>query len=416
MGSFLVIMPNAYIVDCVRTAGGKAKGRLRDWHPISLGASVLDALVDRNGMDGALVDDVIVGCVMQVGAQAGNIGRNMVLASKLPESVPGTAVDRQCGSSQQAIHFAAQAVMSGFNDVVIAAGVEHMTSVPIGANVADGFKAGHGLPVEDTIKGKYGARLAERGLKMFSQFEGAEILAEQYELTRDEMEDFALKSHQRAAAATEAGPFKNEIVPIMGKDREGLEVVHETDEGFRANIKIEQMQKLKPLKELQSKGKVTGRVTAALASQICDGAAAVLICNEAGLKKLGLSAKARIVGMSLAGADPVVMLSGPIPATEKVFAQTGLTIDQMDLYEVNEAFAPVPLAWAKAVGADLNKLNVTGGAMALGHPLGGTGCKIMTTLIHALERTGGRYGVQAICEGGGTANATIIEMMPKSKL
>ena len=216
-------------------------------------------------MDGSLVDDVIVGCVMQVGAQAGNIGRNMVLASKLPETVPGTAVDRQCGSSQQAIHFAAQALMSGINDVVIAAGVEHMTSVPIGANVADGFKAGHGLPVDDAIKGKYGKRLAERGLKMFSQFEGAEILAEQYDLTRAEMEDFALKSHQRAAAATSAGHFKNEIVPLMGIDRDGKEVVHDQDEGVRGNISIEAMQKMKPLKEMQSKGKVSGGSSHSLA-------------------------------------------------------------------------------------------------------------------------------------------------------
>lgn len=410
-------MPNAYIVECVRTAGGKARGRLRDWHPISLGASVVDALVDRTGIDGNLVDDLIVGCVMQVGAQAGNIGRNIVLASKLPEGVPGTAVDRQCGSSQQAIHFAAQAVMSGVQDVVIAAGVEHMTSVPIGANVADGFKAGHGLPMSQEIKDKYGKRLAERGQKSFSQFEGAELLSEMYDISRAEMEDFAFLSHQRAAAATKAGHFKNEIVPLKGLDKEGNEVIHDTDEGFRANITMASMQKLKALKELQSKGKVTGRVTAALSSQICDGAAAVLICNEAGLAKLGVKPKAKIVTLALAAADPVVMLSGPIPATEKAFKQSGLTMDQMDLYEVNEAFAPVPMAWLKALGGKMEKLNVSGGAMAIGHPLGGTGCKIMTTLVHGLERTGGKYGVQAICEGGGTANATIIEMCgPSSKL
>jgi acetyl-CoA C-acetyltransferase len=411
-------MPNAYIVDCVRTAGAKKNGRLREWHPISLGASVIDGLLDRTGIDGALVDDVIMGCVMQVGAQAGNIGRNVVLASKLPESVPGTAVDRQCGSSQQAIHFAAQAVMSGVQDVVIAAGVEHMTAVPIGANVADGYKAGHGLPINDTIKGKYGKRLAERGQVMFSQFEGAELVCEQYDISRADMEDFALLSHQRAAAATKAGIFKKEIVVIQGKDKEGNVVEHAVDEGIRSNISLAAMQKMKPLKELQSKGKMTGRVTAALASQICDGAAAILICNEEGLKKLGLSPKAKIVSLALAAACPVVMLSGPIPATEKAFKQSGLTMDQMDLYEVNEAFAPVPLAWAKALGGKIEKLNVCGGAMALGHPLGGTGCKIMTTLVHSLERTGGRYGVQAICEGGGTANATIIEMCnpTKSKL
>ncbi len=404
---------DAYIVAAVRSAGAKKNGRLRDWHPISLGAAVLDALVDRAGIDPAHVDDVIVGCVSQVGAQAGTIGRNMVLASpRIPEHVPGTAVDRQCGSSQQAIHFAAQAVMSGVQDVVIAAGVEHMSSVPIGSNIRDGFKAGHGLPGSPEIMAKYGARLKARGQPGFSQFEGAELVAEQYGITRRDMEELAVASHARAVTAQREGRFKREIVPLMGVDKQGNEVVHDADEGVRPNTSLAGLAKLPSLKKRASKGKYDGMVTAGLASQICDGAAALLICNARGLRKLGVQPRARFLGLSVAAADPVVMLSGPIPATEKVFAQSGLGMSDMDLYEVNEAFAPVPLAWAKALGADLAKLNVNGGAMALGHPLGGTGCKIMTTLLHELERTGGRYGLQAICEGGGTANATIIERLP----
>jgi len=404
-------MTNAYIVEAVRTAGGKQGGRLREWHPIALGASVLDALIERAGIDGALVDDVIVGCVSQTGGQAGNIGRNMVLASsRIPESVPGTSVDRQCGSSQQAIHFAVQAVLSGTQDVVIAAGVEHMTSVPIGSNVADAFKAGHGLPYSDAINAKYGPRLKERGQKMFSQFEGAELMAEHYDLKRSDMDDFALASHKKAAAAQKAGHFKREIVPLQGKDKDGNVVTHDSDEGVRDNATIEALNKLKSLKELQSKGAMKGMVTAGLASQICDGAAAILIVNDAGLKKLGVKPRARIISLGLAGADPVMMLGAPVPATEQALKKAGLTIKDIDLYEVNEAFAPVPLGWAKALGADVNKLNVNGGAMALGHPLGGSGAKLMTTLLHELERRGGRYGIQAICEGGGTANATIIEL------
>lgn len=410
-------MPNAYIVGAVRTAGGKKKGRLSKWHPIALGAAVLDALVERTGIDASQIDDVIVGCVSQVGAQAGNIGRNMVLASsRIPESVPGTSVDRQCGSSQQAIHFAAQAVMSGVQDVVIAAGVEHMTSVPIGSNIADGYKAGHGLPFSDAINAKYGKRLAERGQRMFSQFEGAEIVAEQYCITREEMERFAVSSHAKALHARKAGYFKREIVPLTGTDKQGREVVHAEDEGIRPATSMKALAKLKAIKNTTSKGKLSGIITAGLASQICDGAAALLICNEAGLKKLGLRPRARIVSLALAGADPVAMLTGPIPASEKALARAGLSISDMDLYEVNEAFAPVPLAWAKALGADMSKLNVNGGAMALGHPLGGTGAKLMTTLLHEMERRGVRYGIQAICEGGGTANATIIERMPGAKL
>jgi len=410
-------MPNAYIVEAVRTAGGRPGGRLREWHPITLGAVVVDELVNRTGIDGALVDDVIVGCVTQVGAQSGNIGRNIVLASKLPETVPGTSVDRQCGSSQQAIHFAAQAVMSGVQDVVIAAGVEHMTSVPIGANVADGFKAGHGLPMSDDLNEKYGPALKARGQRMFSQFEGAELVAEKYDITREDCDSFAVASHAKAVNATEKGYFKREIVAIEGKEKGSDEVcIHDKDEGIRPATSMEGLGKLKDMKSITTKGKSSGRVTAGTSSQICDGSAAMLICNEEGLKKLGLKPKAKIIALTLAGTHPVMMLAGPIPASEKALAKANLTIEDMDLYEVNEAFAPVPLAWAKALNADLDKLNVNGGAMAIGHPLGATGCKIMTTLLHELERTNGRYGIQAICEGGGTANATIIEMMPKSSL
>jgi len=410
-------MPSAYIVEAVRTAGGRKGGRLRDWHPISLGAVVVDALIDRTGIDGALVDDVIVGCVSQVGAQAGNIGRNIVLSSKLPETVPGTSVDRQCGSSQQAIHFAAQAVMSGVQDVVIAAGVEVMSTVPIGSNVVDGFKNGRGLPMDDKLNDVYGARLKERGQRMFSQFEGAELVAEKYEITREDCDKFAVASHAKAVAAQENGYFKAEIVPVDGKAKgSDTVVVHDTDEGVRPGTSMDTLGKLKDMKSITTKGKMSGRVTAGTSSQICDGSAAMLICNEEGLKKLGLKPKAKIISLALAGTDPVMMLAGPIPASEVALRKANLSIQDMDLYEVNEAFAPVPLSWAKALGADLDKLNVNGGAMALGHPLGATGCKIMTTMLYELERRGGRYGIQAICEGGGTANATIIEMMPKSSL
>jgi len=356
--------------------------------------------------------------VSQLGGQAGNIGRNMVLGSKrIPESVPGTTVDRQCGSSQQAIHFAAQAVMSGVQDVVVAAGVEHMSSVPIGSNVADGFKNGRGLPYSEELGEKYGERLAERGQRMFSQFEGAEILAEKYEISREEMDAFAVASHAKAQNATTKGYFAKEIVPLTGTDKQGNEVVHDRDEGIRPQTNMASLAKLKSVKAQQSKGKHTGVITAGLASQICDGAAAILICNEAGLAKLGVKPKAKIISLALAGDDPVEMLGGPIPATKSALKRSGLSLKDMDLYEVNEAFCSVPLAWAKVLGADMDKLNVNGGAMALGHPLGGTGAKLMTTLVHEMERRGSRYGLQAICEGGGTANATIIERVgPGSKL
>jgi len=294
-----------------------------------------------------------------------------------------------------------------------------MTMVPIGSNVADAYKAGHGLPMAPEIKEKYSKRMEERGLHMFSQFEGAEMLAEMYNLTRKEMDEFGVASHQKAVAAQKAGKFKDEIVPLTGKDKEGKEFLHDKDEGVRASVSYEKMAKMKSIKELQSKGKASGLITAALASQICDGASAILFCNENGLAKLGVKPMAKIAGLSLAGADPVCMLSGPIPATETLLQKTGMSMKDIGLYEVNEAFCSVPLAWAKAHNADLNKLNVNGGAMALGHPLGATGTKIMTTLVHEMARSGTKYGLQAICEGGGTANATLLELCPqapKSKL
>lgn len=394
----------AYIVDACRTAGGRRGGRLSKWNPSDLGATVVDALVDRNGFKPEIIDDVIFGCVSQIGAQGGNLARNVVLSSKLPESVPGTTVDRQCGSSQQAVHFAAQAVMSGTQDIVIAGGVEVMSLIPIGSNIMDGMAAGRGMPSGENIQKRYPG-------VMFSQFEGAEIVAQKFNITREEMEQLAVNSHKRAFEATKEGKFKSEIIPVKGYDKKkDQEVVHNTDEGIRWPTDPEKLKKL-PL--LKPDG---GRITAGTASQICDGASAMLICNEAGLKKLGLRPRARIVALALAGDDPVMMLGGPIPATKNVLNRAGLSMDDMDLYEVNEAFASVPLAWQKELGADLNKLNVNGGAMALGHPLGATGTKIMTTLLNEMERRKVRYGLQAICEGGGTANATIIERIPQSKM
>jgi acetyl-CoA C-acetyltransferase len=311
------------------------------------------------------VDDVICGCVSQVGSQSGNLGRNCVLASKLPVEVPGTVVDRQCGSSLQAIHFAAQAVMSGTNDVVIAMGVESMSKVPIGASIVDGLKAGHGRPEESTgIQKNWGEGV------QFSQFAGAELLAKKYKLTKQELDEFGFQSHIKATKAIKEGKFKREIFPLKGKTKDGKEYVHDQDEGVRPDVTLDSMVKLKTLQE-------GGVITAATSSQICDGASAMLIVNERGLKKLGLKPRAKIVGLGLAGSDPKIMLEGPIPATKNVLKRTGLTIDQIGLYEVNEAFAPVPLAWVKATGADPKKLNVNGGAIALGHPLGSVSPRVL---------------------------------------
>lgn len=388
-------MLDAYIVGAVRSAGGKKNGRLSGIHPIDLGAYVVDALVERSGVAVAEIDDLIFGCVSQVGAQSSNIGRNVCLSSVLGEAVPGTTVDRQCGSGQQALHFAAQAVLSGTQDVVIAGGVESMSQVPIGANIVDGYKAEHGLP--------YGERLSERypGVQ-FNQFMGAELLAKKYELTADELNQFALDSHLKARQAVEEGRFADEIVPIEVVLEDGSREMHLQDEGIRLDATLGAIAGLQPMQE-------GGLLTAANASQICDGASAVMVASGAACKRLGLTPLARIVAMSVVGSDPVIMLEGPIPATEKVLKTAGLSMDDIDLFEVNEAFGSVPLSWAKAMQADLSKLNVNGGAQALGHPLGATGTKLMTTMIHELHRTGKRYGLLAICEGGGTANGTIIE-------
>ena len=386
----------AYIVEAVRTAGGKRDGKLSLWHPADLGATVLDELVQRLDMDPSLVDDVIFGCVDQVGAQSGNIARNAILSSSFPESVPGTSVDRQCGSSQQAIHFAIQAVMSGTQDIVIGGGVEVMSLVPIGAAVKDGFDAGHGFPFDsDGMKKRY------PGI-FFSQFTGAELVAEKWNLSREDLDKFALESHQKAANATDSNFFDREILPVQGKNSEGINDMVIADEGIRFDASLDKLSGLKTVIE-------NGVITAGNASQITDGAAAVMVCNDAGIKKIQASPRAEIVSIAVVGDDPVFMLTGPIPASKKALSAANLSIDDIDLYEVNEAFAPVPLAWAKELKADRKKLNVNGGAMALGHPLGATGAKLMTTLLHEMERTESEFGLQAICEGGGTANATIIK-------
>ena len=388
-------MTDAYIVGAVRSAGGRKNGRLSKVHPIDLGAEVVDALVARTGVAVTEIDDLIFGCVSQVGAQSSNLARNVCLSSVLGEVVPGTTVDRQCGSGQQAMHFAAQGVLSGTQDVVIAGGVESMSQVPIGANIIDGFKADHGVP--------YGKRLSERypGVQ-FSQFDGAEMLVSKYELSSDELNAFALDSHVKARRAVEEGRFSDEIVPIEIELEDGSREMHTQDEGIRMEATLGAIAGLEPMQE-------GGVLTAANASQICDGASAVMIANGATCKRLGLKPLARIVAMSVIGSDPVIMLEGPIPATRKVLETAGLSMDDIDLFEVNEAFGSVPLSWAKALNADLDKLNVNGGAQALGHPLGGTGAKLMTTMVHELHRTGKRYGLLAICEGGGTANGTIVE-------
>jgi len=385
----------AFIVGAVRTAAGKRRGALSRWHPIDLGAAVLNELLDRTGVDPALIEDVIFGCVNQVGAQGTNIARNAVLSSRLPESVPATTVDRQCGSSQQAVHFAAQAVMSGVHDVVIAGGVEVMSLIPIGGNAIAGHKIGYGAPYGQGMKSRY------PGVK-FSQFDGAELLAQRRGIGRERLDAFGCESHRKAARATEEGRFRREIMPVDGHDEDGQTIRFERDEGIRADASVDKMAGLKPLSDV-------GLLTAGTSSQISDGAAALLLSSEAGLRRTGLTPRARIHAMTIAGDDPIVMLGAPIPATEKLLERTEMRIADVDLYEVNEAFASVPLAWLDAVGADPEKLNVNGGAIALGHPLGCTGAKLMTTLLHELERRRGRWGLQTMCEGGGLANATLIE-------
>lgn len=394
-------MAEAYIVAATRTAGGRRGGRLSGWHATDLAAEILNDVVDRAKADPALIDDVIMGCVSQIGEQSTNVARNAVLASKLPESVPGTSVDRQCGSSQQAIHFAAQAVMSGFQDVVIAAGVESMSRTPMGSPVKLAQKAG--------IAEHYmGPNIRKRypDVPEFSQFMGAEMIAKKYGQSPDDLHRFALESHKRAIAATEAGRFDREILPLQAKLQDGtvLDELHKVDEGIRFDATLEGIAGVKLLQE-------GGVINAAVASQICDGATAVMIVSEKGLKKLGVEPLARIHHMSVIGHDPVIMLEAPIPATQQALKKMGMGINDIDLFEVNEAFAPVPLAWLEVTGADPDRLNVNGGAIALGHPLGASGTKLMTTLVHALQDRGGRYGLQTMCEGGGMANVTVIERL-----
>ena len=391
-------MAAAFCGAAARPGGGRRGGRLSGWHPADLAAQVLDALVARADADPALVEDVILGCVGQAGEQAANIARNAVLASSLPESVPGTSVDRQCGSSQQALHFAAQAVMSGAMDVVIAAGVESMTRVPMGMPMVLPAKNGLGFYVSPNMQKRY------PGVE-FSQFIGAEMVAKKYDLSKAQIDAYALLSHQRAIAATQAGRFEREIVPVQVRNAEGpQDAQHTVDEGIRFEASLEGIAGVKLIQE-------GGRLTAASASQICDGASGVMVVNERGLKALGVKPLARVHHMTVLGHDPVIMLEAPIPATLKALKKAGMNIADIDAYEVNEAFGSVPLAWLQATGADPERLNVNGGAIALGHPLGASGTKLMTTLINVLEQRGGRYGLQTMCEGGGMANVTIVERL-----
>ena len=391
-------MAEAYIVEALRTAGGRRGGALRDWHPADLGAAVLNALVERSGIDPAAIEDVIAGCVGQIGEQSFHIGRNMVMASKLPDSVPAVSIDRQCGSSQQALHFAAQAVMSGTQDVVIAAGVESMTRVPMGMPVILPMQAGIGIgPWPQSIKDRY-------GVNEFSQFTGAEMMARKYGFGRDYLDEFALGSHRKASSAADSGAFEREILVLDGVDKEGNIRRHDRDEGIRAHASKEGLAELKTLV-------ADGVITAGNASQVCDGASGVLVVSERALKEHGLTPLARIDNLTVTAGDPVIMLEEPIPATRRAFDRSGRKLEEIDLYEVNEAFAPVPLAWLKEIDADPDKLNVNGGAIALGHPLGASGTKLMATLVHALRARGKRFGLQTMCEGGGIANVTIVEAL-----
>ena len=392
-------MPTAVIVDAVRTAGGKRNGKLRGWHAVDLAAQPLKALVERNNLDPGTVDDVITGCVMQVGEQALNVGRNALLAAGFPESVPSTTIDRQCGSSQQAIHFAAQGVMAGVYDIVIASGVESMTRTPMGSSIVSDL----GFPFGPTVMSRY----ADKG-GLVSQGISAEMIADQWNLSREDLDTFSAESHRRAAVATEEGRFENEIIPLKVRDEEGnpTDEVFAADEGIRPTSTVEVLGTLKPAFKPDG-----GKVTAGNSSQITDGAAAVLIMSEEKANALGLRPRARLHSFAVVGVDPVTMLTGPIPATKMVLEKGKLTLDDIDLIEINEAFASVVLAWEKEHHPDMSKVNVNGGAIALGHPLGCSGAKLMSTLLNELERTGGRYGLQTMCEGGGMANATIIERL-----
>lgn len=384
----------AVIVDAVRTPIGRRNGKLKDWHPVDLLALTLDALVKRNNLDPALVDDVIAGCVSQVGEQTFNIARNAVLAAGFPESVPGTTVDRQCGSSQQAVHFAAQGVMSGVYNVVIACGVENMSRVPMGSSSANG----PGKPMGPQVYKRYDNDLPPQGI-------GADRIAKKWGISRQELDEFSLESHRRAAQATAEGRFKSQIIPVPVKAEDGSTVMFENDEGIRPDTSLEKLASLKPAFTED------GYITAGNSSQISDGAAAILIMSREMADKLGLKPRARFVAFHVAGDDPVLMLTAPIPATRQILKKADLTIDQIDAVEINEAFASVVLAWKKELNPDMSKVNVNGGAIAIGHPLGASGARLMTVLLNELERTGGRYGLQTMCEGGGLANATIIERL-----
>ena len=375
-------MREAVIVDAVRTPVGRRDGCLKSWHPVDLLALTLKSIVQRNKLDPALVDDVVAGCVGQAGEQAFNVARNAVLAAGFPESVPGTTVDRQCGSSQQAAHFAAQGVIAGSYDVAIACGVESMSRVPMGSN-----GTGPGKPFGPMVMRRYNDVVFHQGV-------GAEMMAERWKISRGELDAFSLESHRRAARATEEGRFCNEIVPVGQMTR---------DEGIRAEASLEKMATLKPA------FKPDGVITAGNSSQISDGAASMLIMERGVAERLGLRPLARFVAFALAAEDPVIMLSAPIPATRKILDRTGLSLEDIDRVEINEAFASVVLAWQRELHADLSKVNVNGGAVALGHPLGASGARLMATLVHELQRSGGRYGLQTMCEGGGMANATLIE-------
>jgi acetyl-CoA acyltransferase len=395
-------MPNAVIVDALRTPGGKRNGKLSGWHPADLAAHVLTALVERNNLDPELIDDVIMGCVMQVGDQGLNIGRNAVLAAGWPETVPATTVDRQCGSSQQSAHFAAQGVIAGAYDIVVAAGVEVMSTTPMGASVTPGS-----FPFGPSMMARYAkvGGLVPQGIS-------AELIADKWGLSREDLDAFGARSQQLAEQATNEGRFEREIVPTKTKvkDRESGNVIESdelvtADEGIRPGTTVETLAKLKPA------FKPDGKVTAGNSSQITDGAAAVLIMSEEKAAALGLTPRARFHTFALAGVDPVTMLTGPIPATSKVLERAKLSIDDIDAVEINEAFASVVLAWEKEHHPDMTKVNPNGGAIALGHPLGCSGAKLLATLVNELERTGGRYGLETMCEGGGMANATIIERL-----
>ena len=394
-------MTTAVIVDAVRTAGGKRNGKLRGWHAVDLASESLQAIAERNKLDPALIDDVVMGCVMQVSEQSLNIGRNAVLAAGWPESVPATTIDRQCGSSQQAIHFAAQGVMAGAYDIAVAAGVESMTHTPMGASVVRDF----GFPFGPRMMTRYADEEGHSRLK--GQGIGAEMIADQWGISREELDAYSVQSHQRAARATEEGRFENEIVPVPVHDEEGKDTdeILSADEGIRPDSTVEGLAGLKPA------FKEDGKVTAGNSSQITDGSSAVLILSEEKANGLGLRPRARFHAFALAGVDPVTMLTGPIPATTAVLERAKLTLDDIDAVEINEAFASVVLAWEKEHHPDMEKVNPNGGAIALGHPLGASGGKLMATLLNELERTNGHWGLLTMCEGGGLANATVIERL-----